>query len=335
MATAHYRLTNDEFLHINSTLTNAQLRVYMYWKTLDPFGDRKVEICTKAIAETLGMAQRTVQMALNKLAAMNMIIWQKAKSFVTRSVDHLGDHRIAEAIYRSPERSQDRERQLELNLGADSGSPQSSSILFNLFQSIDQENSNFENSENLGNSEFAFKDNSENLEMSIEDIRALIDRSLFDEPEKNEPVENFDELDNATLIDEDTTEDPIFEDELRDQLDPDDENSQSDLDPKVEPDFVPEKPKTGVEVESFRRRVENFVLQTLNKSFPTEERRAAYFRKFDAKSWKKWEGDYREATKPQVAYKPFVPEKVEVAPPDSPVAQSAIAFIKAKLGIKS
>jgi len=334
MATAHYRLTNDEFLHINSTLTNAQLRVYMYWKTLDPFGDRRVEICTKAIAETLGMAQRTVQMALNKLAAMNMIIWQKAKSFVTRSTDRLGDLQIAEVITGSPERSQDRERQLELNLGADSESPQSSSILFNLFQSFDQEkNSKFEKSEKSEISGNANFENPENLEMSLNDIRALIDRSLSDDPEKNELVGNSEELDNATVTDYDTTED--LDDEDGEQVDPDDENTYLEPESKIESKIAPEKPKEATEGESFRSRVENFVLQTLHKEFPSEDRRAAYFRKFDAKSWKKWEADYREATKPQVAYKPFVPEKVEVAQPDSPIAQSAIAFIKAKLGIKS
>jgi hypothetical protein len=313
---AHYRLTSDEFLHINSALTNAQLRVYMYWRTLDPFGDRRIEICTKAIAESLGMAQRTVQIALNKLASLNMIIWEKAKSFVRRTGDRLGDLQIVKAITGSSRRSTDRDRQLELSLEAVSESSQSSSSLFNLNQ-LDQEEI-FDFQDNNQNLE-SIEDNDENSEMSLEEAIALIRSEIPNEP-------NSDELNSDELNSDEPTDDEPTDDEL---------NAQSDLEPDIEYDFVPEKPKTTVEVECPRRRVEDFVLKTLNKTFPTEARRAAYFSKFDAKSWRKWETDYREATKPQATFKPYIPEKVEVATPDSPVAQSAIAFIKNKLGIKS
>jgi len=297
---AHYRLTSDEFLTINSKLTDAQLRVYLYYKTLDPFGDRRVEICTKAIAETLGITQRCVQIALNKLSSMGLLIWQKSKSFVMRSLDRRGERRIAEANVGSPRRTQDRERQLELSLEAASEASQSSSSLFKLDH--DQED-DFENLENTEISEISIEENDQ--EISVDEAIAEIQKALPND-------ESLDE--NDDLVDED------FDDVEADQ----DEDDKS----------LPETPKAPTEVESFRRRVEDFVLKTLNKNFNAAQR-AAYFSKFDSKSWEKWKTAYKASLILPAPYKPYIPEKVEVAAPDSPVVQSAIAQIKAKLGIKS
>ena len=170
---AHYRLTSDGFLSINSQLTNAQLRVYMYYKTLDPFGDRKIEIRTEAIAEILGFTQRTVQLALNKLSSMGMIIWEKSKSFVTRSVDRLDEMKIAKTKSRSSRRSVDRERQLELNLEADSTTSHTSSSLFKLDQlDRDDEILNNEQDEDFGSIE-------DNNEISVDEALAEIRNCLL------------------------------------------------------------------------------------------------------------------------------------------------------------
>ena len=297
---AHYRLTSDEFLTINSQLTNAQLRVYLHYKTLDPFGDRRVEICTKAIAKTLGMVQRTVQLALRKLSLMGLLVWEKAKSFVRRSVDRLGDLQIAQAITGSSRRSTDRERQLELSLEAASETSQSSSSLFKLDHDQDDD---FENLENREISEISIEEDDQ--EISVEDAIAEIRKALPND-------ESLDE--NDDLVDEDF----------------------DDVEPKQEVDdkSVPEQANGTGDGRSFRRRVEDFVLKTLNKTFPNAARRAAYFSKFNSASWKKWETDYKASLISPAPYKPYIPEKVEVAAPDSPVAQSAIAKIKAKLGIK-
>lgn len=278
---AHYRLTSDEFLHINSQLTNAQLRVYLHYKTLDPFGDRRIEICTKAIAETLGITQRSVQLALNKLSSMGLLVWEKAKSFVRRNVDRLGEMSFAMTKSNSPRRNVDRERQLELSLEADSVTPQSSSILFNLDQDQDDE--------------------------------------ILDEEEE----ENFDHIVDS-IEEEISVEEAIAE--IRSAI-PNEDLGDDDED-KAE---TPEQSKATGEGGFTRAAVEDFVLKSLNKS---PKNRAAYFAKFSTASWKLWEKKYREAHAPRPAYKPYVPEKVEVASPDSPVAQSAIAMIKAKLGIK-
>ena len=297
---AHYRLTSDEFLTINSKLSDAQLRVYLYYKTQDPFGDRRVEICTKAIAETLGLARRTVQAALSYLSSKKLIAWQKAKSFVMAHTGSPDDPVCAQAHLYAPERIQMRERQLELSLEAASESSQSSSSLFKLDHDQDDD---FENLENTEIPEISIEEDDQ--EISVEDAIAEIRKALPND-------ESLDE--NDDLVDEDF-------DDVEPEQDDDDKS-------------VPEQANGTGDGRSFRRRVEDFVLKTLNKTFPNESRRAAYFGKFNAASWKKWETDYKASLISPAPYKPYIPEKVEVASPDSPVAQSAIAQIKAKLGIK-
>lgn len=296
---AHYRLTSDEFLHINSQLTNAQLRVYLHYKTLDPFGDRRVEICTKAIAETLGMARRTVQIALAKLSSMGLIIWEKTKSFI-RS---LGDLQIAKAITGSSRRSQDRQRQLELNLGAASETSHSSSNLFN----INLENFENEEQENSGSIE---------EEISVEEAIAEIRKAFDDNPQA---IADYPHDEDLHLSNED------------EQL----QEFEEILEPKTDLQLSTVGNANGCEGKPTRADIEQFVLKTLNKTFVNAALRAAYFSKFDSKSWKKWEAKYKASLIPQAPYKPYLPEKVEVAAPDSPIAKSAIAQIKAKLGIKS
>ncbi|MDX2255559.1 MAG: hypothetical protein NW214_08600 [Pseudanabaenaceae cyanobacterium bins.39] len=303
MTHAHYRLTSDEFLTINSQLTNAQLRVYLHYKTLDPFGDRRVEICTKAIAETLGMTQRTVQLALNKLSSLGLLIWEKAKSFVRRSVDRLGDLQIAAAKSGSSRRSVDRERQLELCLDAGSEVSQSSSILFNL----DHDQEDLQNSEIL---ETSIEEDGE--EISVEDALAEIRSAIADNPQGDADY-------------------PHDEDLLLNSEDDDSQEFEEILEPETDLQLSTEEAIATGDGRSFRRRVEDFVLKTLGKS---PKNRAAYFAKFSKASWQKWEADYRASLISPAPYKPYVPEKVEVAAPDSPVAQSAIAFIKQKLGMK-
>lgn len=308
---AHYRLTSDGFLSINSQLTNAQLRVYMYYKTLDPFGDRKIEIRTEAIAEILGFTQRTVQLALNKLSSMGMIIWEKSKSFVTRSTDRLDEMKIAKAKSRSSRRSVDRERQLELNLEADSTTSHTSSSLFKLDQlDRDDEILNNEQDEDFGSIE-------DNNEISVEDAIAEIRKALDDNPQATADNPHDEDLHLSNDYEQPQDFEEILEQKTDLQLSTvGNANGIADGKPS-------------------RAAVEEFVLKTLNKSFPSAARRAAYFAKFDSKSWKKWETDYKASLIPQAPYKPYLPEKVEVAAPDSPIVKVAFAQIKAKLGIKS
>jgi DNA-binding MarR family transcriptional regulator len=68
-----YPLQHDEWVKFSKLLTNSELRVLYYLRTLDPFGDRYQEASTKAIAEILDISQRTVQRAVFKLAELELI----------------------------------------------------------------------------------------------------------------------------------------------------------------------------------------------------------------------------------------------------------------------
>jgi hypothetical protein len=95
---------------------------------------------------------------------------------------------------------------------------------------------------------------------------------------------------------------------------------------------MPTDSTTPVDSDLFRSRVEDFILKSLRFS-PRD--RTAYFSRFTPENWQDWEAKYKATlTQPSSMYKPFVPEQVEVASPDSPTVQDAIAEIRKSLGIK-
>jgi hypothetical protein len=81
--------------------------------------------------------------------------------------------------------------------------------------------------------------------------------------------------------------------------------------------------------ESPRRALEDFILKSMN--FAPRDR-TAYFAKFTQANWEKWEGKFKPPISPPPPL--FVPEIVEVAPPDSEEVRQAMAQIRASLGIK-
>ncbi len=74
-----YPLTTAELLDINSKLTDAELRVYLYLMTVNPFSDRICEIDTSLIAEQLGLTRRTIQRAVKKLEQLSLICVELSK----------------------------------------------------------------------------------------------------------------------------------------------------------------------------------------------------------------------------------------------------------------
>lgn len=69
----HYPLTHDEFLRLNAELKDAELRVYLYLMTLNPFPNSVMEIDTAQISERLGITRRTVQRAVKCLQELQLI----------------------------------------------------------------------------------------------------------------------------------------------------------------------------------------------------------------------------------------------------------------------
>ncbi|MHC5610534.1 MAG: helix-turn-helix domain-containing protein [Nostoc sp.] len=69
----HYPLTHDEFLRLNAELKDAELRVYLYLMTLNPFPNSVMEIDTAQLSERLGITRRTVQRAVKQLQELQLI----------------------------------------------------------------------------------------------------------------------------------------------------------------------------------------------------------------------------------------------------------------------
>jgi DNA-binding transcriptional ArsR family regulator len=69
----HYRLTNEEWLAVSKELKPAEMIVLYYLRTLDPFGDRSLNLKVIDIAEATGLRKGTVSKALKVLSDKDYI----------------------------------------------------------------------------------------------------------------------------------------------------------------------------------------------------------------------------------------------------------------------
>ena len=69
----HYRLTCDEWLRACTELKPAEMKVLYYLRTLDPWGDKNLEIGVTDIAKVLKCNKGTVSRALKALDASGWI----------------------------------------------------------------------------------------------------------------------------------------------------------------------------------------------------------------------------------------------------------------------
>lgn len=68
MTELHYRLTNEEWNLISDDLNKAELKVLFHLRTLDPFGDRNLDLKVVDIAESTNLQKGTVSKALKVLS---------------------------------------------------------------------------------------------------------------------------------------------------------------------------------------------------------------------------------------------------------------------------
>lgn len=254
MSEKHLRLTHDEFLALNAQLTEAELRVYLYLRTLDPFGDRKITIDTSVIAEQLGLVRRTVQKCLKSLSSKKLIDWEVVISristrsanlgspsesrFAKRTQDRFSESRIVSANLGSFQRTQDRQQPLEVSQGEDSTISHPSSSSFNLSQS--DRSDDFEN---------------------------LAEPELADLAKHQNHGLRLDQEDRYTN--------------------------------------TPEKETRAIEGDPSRRKLEDFILRSL-QSYPRD--RAAYFARFTAADWQKWEIKFKPPNSPPIRQRDPVAE---------------------------
>jgi hypothetical protein len=284
MSEKHLRITTEEVVALPE-LTYAELKLYLYLRTLDPFGDRKLEIETAVLSEQLGFSRRTIQRSLHTLNESDLIDWQVIKSKITtktatslspsdkvvakRQNRRLSDKVVAEASGMSPKRQECREQSLEVNQGNDSRTLHTSSSSFNLSHSDRSD-------------EFSFflNANTENSDEAIATLQANLDHG---------------------------------------------ENCDLNHDKQADDIKTPVKVINPIEGDSTRRQLEDFILNSLQVS-PRD--RTAYFSRFTAADWEKWEAKFKPPVSPP-APPLFVPEVVEVAPPE--IALENIAKIREML----
>ena len=71
--TAFFKLTNADWLEFFKRLSRSDLGILLHLKTLNPFGDRAIEINTADLASILSLSRRAVQRGLKTLKDLNII----------------------------------------------------------------------------------------------------------------------------------------------------------------------------------------------------------------------------------------------------------------------
>jgi hypothetical protein len=84
----HYRLTSEEWLRACHELKPSEKDVLYYLRTLDPFGDRAIEIKVREMARQLGTSPSTVSRALKSLDAKGWIDLEIMSAKVTLHTNH-------------------------------------------------------------------------------------------------------------------------------------------------------------------------------------------------------------------------------------------------------
>lgn len=137
---AYYKLTNEEWLLVWDELRPAELKILYYLRTLDPFGDRNLEIGVRELGRRLGMSHSTVSRGLKVLDAKGYIdmdlisVNVKVRSLGISSAEPLGNGVVSGGTTgasrhhsRSSDTTCDREAPPSLNeAGAETPDPEAS-----------------------------------------------------------------------------------------------------------------------------------------------------------------------------------------------------------------
>ncbi len=67
-----YPLTHEEVLDLKD-LTGVEIKVFLYVRTLDPFGDRNLEYSVTTVADELGLSKGAVSKAIKSLDAKGFV----------------------------------------------------------------------------------------------------------------------------------------------------------------------------------------------------------------------------------------------------------------------
>ena len=92
-----FKLTTNGWIELYSQLTKSELGLLYYIRSLDPFGDREIEISTSEIAKRLHVSVRTVQRALASLKEKGLIVSRYIRTCVNGSIMSPSDNLVMEA----------------------------------------------------------------------------------------------------------------------------------------------------------------------------------------------------------------------------------------------
>jgi DNA-binding MarR family transcriptional regulator len=84
----HLRLTNKDWVDCFKSLTRAELGVFFYIRTLDPYGDRILDIDCGKVGESLGIHRTSVSRALEELKKKEFIDFEIEKARVRQKVSN-------------------------------------------------------------------------------------------------------------------------------------------------------------------------------------------------------------------------------------------------------
>lgn len=84
----HYRLTNSEWLRAIRELKPRERDILYYLRTLDPFGDKELEIAIRPVARAIGCSPSTVSTALKALEKKGWIDLEIASAKVRLKSNH-------------------------------------------------------------------------------------------------------------------------------------------------------------------------------------------------------------------------------------------------------
>ncbi len=88
MALLHLRLTNEDWSESFRSLTRSELGTFFYIRTLDPYGDRDLDINTSVLSKKLGIHRTSISRALESLSQKGLIEMEIQKAKVNLSVNN-------------------------------------------------------------------------------------------------------------------------------------------------------------------------------------------------------------------------------------------------------
>jgi hypothetical protein len=257
-----YQLQPDEWLEVCKELKPAELKVLYRLRTLDPFGQHPIKFRVVDIAQALNMNKGTVSRAVQRLAELeyiNLEIVEAIATLTTKSKRLSTDNLV---VSTQPDSKNDQLSTDNLVVSTQLGCLQTTSAI-----ATQPDTSQTSSGQGSVFSKIS-------LDRSIRSDRS----SDFDFSENSEQLPKHLEA-IASCCDE------VLE---NDDLNPVDE---------VEDTKSPKKATNPVEGDSPRRKLEDFILKSLQSA---PKNRAAYFAKFTTADWEKWEAKFNPPISPPI-----------------------------------